>query len=176
MDKDPTSPDHLDWLRNTPGPTISGKIIIDSTDRISLMTRFGIYEILLSDVHSRSTMDDVTHVTLTRGAKIVFSRLVDAESLMVRSKANLAQMAQNAKQLHSALHKALGQPRFLDANRVASEDCPMCDCVDCCECPVVDCGDDRDGDDRDGGDSIVASKYYDEKSGRSEGGDYRQNK
>lgn len=164
---------HLDLLRAEPGPTISGRVASKDSQKITLVTKFGIYEIRAEDIQSSTSSDDgaTTSVTVLRGAKLVFSRLIDSDSLMRRSRANLASVAQGANQLHATLHRMLGKKSGPTTDPSSNTtDCPMCDCTDCCECPVVDCGEDTSHDSRGG----KLSQYYDDKIERSAGDDYRK--
>jgi len=164
--------DHLSILKREPGPTIVGELVADSDEKISLLTTFGIYDISKADVAAQvSDGNGKTQITVTRGAKILFCQLIDAESLLARNKASLAHVAQGAKQLQWALNRVLGKTEIpAEPTVIHTDDCPMCDCTDCCQCPVIE--DSGEAPSRSG----VRMEYYERQIGRGAEKNYRDDK
>lgn len=171
MNTDLKPGDHLNLLKQEPGPTIVGQIITDNDEKVSVLTPFGIYEISKNDVAKVvSDAENDSQVTITKGAKILFSKLIDAESLLPRNRASLAHVAQGAKQLQLALNRVLGKTEIPSQPiAVQTADCPMSECSDCCECPVVD-GDNSEAPSR----SQARMEYYERQIGRGLEQDYRK--
>jgi hypothetical protein len=170
MSTDNPYTDHLSFLKRSAGPIIIGSLLVDTPDKISISTPYGIYDVSRGDVlNIESDVDGKSKITISRGAKILFSRLMDAESLLPGNRASLAHVAQGAKHLQFALNRVLGKTELpTQSSGEASVDCPMSDCTDCCECPVIGGADETQEK------AGIRTEYYERQIGREPQQGYRK--